>query len=167
MDFDTFWNPLLYIDNILSETKEATWLTATVNHKGEAYILERRRIRGVFLENLELNDFPLDVQVCVGVYFLLLDCWWPVKEILSMHSAVFPVPLCIACGVKAYHILDGKQTLNRLGLIRKIGNVHWPDFRSILKSKYYFRQSLLNSLDTILLRLQNGVYSRKVKCNLS
>jgi hypothetical protein len=63
MDLDKFWNPLLYIDNVLSETKEATWLAATVNHKGEAYILERRRVRGVFMENLELNDFPLDVQV--------------------------------------------------------------------------------------------------------
>ena len=60
---DRFWNPLLYIDNILSETKEATWLTATCNGRGEAYVLERRRVRGVFLENLELNDFPLDVQV--------------------------------------------------------------------------------------------------------
>ena len=63
IDLDRFWNPLLYIDNILSETKEATWLTATCNARGEAYVLERRRVRGVFLENLELNDFPLDVQV--------------------------------------------------------------------------------------------------------
>ena len=62
-DLDRFWNPLLFIDNILSESKEATWLTATSNHKGEAYVIERRRVRGVFMENLELDDFPLDVQV--------------------------------------------------------------------------------------------------------
>lgn len=62
IDLDKFWNPLLYIDNILSETKEATWQTVTCNARGEAYILERRRVRGVFMENLELNDFPLDVQ---------------------------------------------------------------------------------------------------------
>ena len=62
-DLDRLWNPLLFIDNILSESKEATWLTATVNHKGEAYVMERRRVRGVFMENLELDDFPLDVQV--------------------------------------------------------------------------------------------------------
>ncbi|KAK2172128.1 hypothetical protein NP493_990g00005 [Ridgeia piscesae] len=61
-DLDRLWNPLLFIDNILSESKEATWLTATVNHKGEAYMMERRRVRGVFMENLELDDFPLDVQ---------------------------------------------------------------------------------------------------------
>ena len=63
VDLEKFWNPLLYIDNILSETKEATWLTATVGPKQEAFVLERRRVRGIFLENLELNDFPLDVQV--------------------------------------------------------------------------------------------------------
>ena len=62
-DLDKFWNPLLYIENILSETKEATWLTATCNTRGEAFVLERRRIRGLFMENLELNDFPLDCQV--------------------------------------------------------------------------------------------------------
>ncbi|KAK2151359.1 hypothetical protein LSH36_366g04034 [Paralvinella palmiformis] len=49
-------------NNVLSETKEATWLTATINNKGEAFVMERRRVRGVFMENLELNDFPLDVQ---------------------------------------------------------------------------------------------------------
>ena len=62
MDLDKFWNPLLYIDNILAETKEATWQTATMD-RGQAFIVERRRVRGIFMENLELNDFPLDVQV--------------------------------------------------------------------------------------------------------
>ena len=66
IDLEKFWNPLLYIDNILSETKEATWLTSTVSSRMETFILERRRIRGIFMENLELNDFPLDVQVNDG-----------------------------------------------------------------------------------------------------
>ncbi len=35
------------------------------NQKGEAYIVEKRRVKGTFLENLELNDFPFDVQVKV------------------------------------------------------------------------------------------------------
>lgn len=61
VDLDKFWNPLLYIDNILAETKEATWQTATMD-RGQAFIMERRRVRGIFMENLELNDFPLDVQ---------------------------------------------------------------------------------------------------------
>lgn len=60
---EQFWNPLLYIDNILSETKETQWMMAQRNDAGEVYLLERRRIKGLFLETLELNDFPLDVQV--------------------------------------------------------------------------------------------------------
>ncbi|CAH1788352.1 unnamed protein product [Owenia fusiformis] len=62
IELERYWNPLLYIDNIINETKDHTWLAATVNSRGEAYVMERRRIRGIFLENLELNDFPLDVQ---------------------------------------------------------------------------------------------------------
>ncbi|VDL89434.1 unnamed protein product [Schistocephalus solidus] len=60
---DQYWNPLCYVDNILSETKEVRWLSTQLSPKGEVYIVERRRVRGVFLETLELNDFPLDVQV--------------------------------------------------------------------------------------------------------
>nr|CDS33127.2 gamma aminobutyric acid receptor subunit [Hymenolepis microstoma] len=61
-DLERYWNPLCYIDNILSETKEVQWLSTSVSPRGEVYIIERRRIKGVFLETLELNDFPLDVQ---------------------------------------------------------------------------------------------------------
>lgn len=68
IDLERFWNPLLFIENVLSETKEATWLTAIPNAKDEVFIFERRRVRGVFMENLELNDFPLDVQV--GCHYL-------------------------------------------------------------------------------------------------
>ncbi|XP_064647158.1 gamma-aminobutyric acid receptor subunit gamma-3-like isoform X3 [Lineus longissimus] len=62
IELEKYWNPLLYIDNIITETKDSCWLTATPNSRGEAYVMERRRIKGIFLENLELNDFPLDVQ---------------------------------------------------------------------------------------------------------
>ncbi|BHF65114.1 hypothetical protein SprV_0200812300 [Sparganum proliferum] len=61
-DLDLYWNPLCYVDNILSETKEVRWLSTQTNPNGEVYIVDRRRVRGVFLETLELNDFPLDVQ---------------------------------------------------------------------------------------------------------
>ncbi|TGZ71319.1 hypothetical protein CRM22_002711 [Opisthorchis felineus] len=61
-ELEQYWNPLLFIDNILSETKETQWLVAQENDAGEVFLVERRRIKGVFLETLELNDFPLDVQ---------------------------------------------------------------------------------------------------------
>ncbi len=35
------------------------------NEAGEAYVVEKRRVKGVFLENLELKDFPFDVQVSI------------------------------------------------------------------------------------------------------
>uniref|UniRef100_A0A5K3FN35 Neur_chan_LBD domain-containing protein n=1 Tax=Mesocestoides corti TaxID=53468 RepID=A0A5K3FN35_MESCO len=62
VDLDRYWNPLCYIDNILSETKEVQWISTVTGPNSEVYIVERRRIKGVFLETLELNDFPLDVQ---------------------------------------------------------------------------------------------------------
>jgi hypothetical protein len=30
---------------------------------GEAFIYEMRRVKGKFMETMELNDFPFDVQV--------------------------------------------------------------------------------------------------------
>ncbi|CAH8465388.1 unnamed protein product [Schistosoma turkestanicum] len=62
IDLQRCWNPLILIDNILSESKEQHWIIAERNEHDEIFIVERRRLRGVFLETLELNDFPLDVQ---------------------------------------------------------------------------------------------------------
>ncbi|VDN97410.1 unnamed protein product [Rodentolepis nana] len=46
VDLERYWNPLCYIDNILSETKEVQWLSTSVGPGGEVYIIERRRIKG-------------------------------------------------------------------------------------------------------------------------
>ncbi|CAH8444194.1 unnamed protein product [Dicrocoelium dendriticum] len=62
IDLQRCWNPLIIIDNILSESKDQHWMTTQKTEKREIYIVERRRLRGIFLETLELNDFPLDVQ---------------------------------------------------------------------------------------------------------
>ncbi|VDN16254.1 unnamed protein product [Dibothriocephalus latus] len=88
-DLDQYWNPLCYVDNILSETKEVRWLSTQVTPRGEVFIVDRRRVRGVFLETLELNDFPLDVQV------MQLD----IKSLkmfasLSLNLADFLIALC-------------------------------------------------------------------------
>ena len=34
-----------------------------MSQSGEAYAVERRRVKGNFLENLELQEFPFDIQV--------------------------------------------------------------------------------------------------------
>uniref|UniRef100_A0A183T4T3 Integrase catalytic domain-containing protein n=1 Tax=Schistocephalus solidus TaxID=70667 RepID=A0A183T4T3_SCHSO len=62
IDLNKCWNPLIYIENILTESKEQHWMSVSRNSKGETLLTERRRLRGIFLETLELNDFPLDVQ---------------------------------------------------------------------------------------------------------
>ena len=36
---------------------------ARLDAEGKAYICERRRVTGTFLESMELNDFPFDTQV--------------------------------------------------------------------------------------------------------
>uniref|UniRef100_A0A1I8FDW6 START domain-containing protein n=1 Tax=Macrostomum lignano TaxID=282301 RepID=A0A1I8FDW6_9PLAT len=64
IDLEKYWNPLLYIDNILSETKEATWVVAQHDPlNSDVYIVERRRLKGVFLETLEPHDFSIGCPV--------------------------------------------------------------------------------------------------------
>eukprot|EP00918_Siedleckia_nematoides_P052393 GHVU01114497.1.p1 GENE.GHVU01114497.1~~GHVU01114497.1.p1 ORF type:complete len:481 (+),score=66.98 GHVU01114497.1:535-1977(+) len=62
IDWDKYWNPKLYVENNLGEPKEVIWQTCTWNTHGEAMVYERRRIKGCFLENLELDEFPFDTQ---------------------------------------------------------------------------------------------------------
>ena len=63
IDWDKYWNPKIYVENNLGEPKETIWQTLMFNARGEATIYERRRIKGCFLENLELDEFPFDTQV--------------------------------------------------------------------------------------------------------
>ena len=63
IDWNKYWNPKIYVENNLGEPKETIWQTLMFNAKGEATIYERRRIKGCFLENLELDEFPFDTQV--------------------------------------------------------------------------------------------------------
>ena len=52
------------ISNVfLGDPKETVWYSLRFNVKGEAMVYERRRIKGCFLENLELDEFPFDTQV--------------------------------------------------------------------------------------------------------
>ncbi|KAH9283850.1 Gamma-aminobutyric acid receptor subunit gamma-2 [Echinococcus granulosus] len=62
MDLSKCWNPLVYIENILTESKDQHWISAKNDDAGQVFVTERRRLRAIFLETLELNDFPLDVQ---------------------------------------------------------------------------------------------------------
>lgn len=60
--WDKYWNPKLSVVNALGDPKETVWYTVIFNAQREALVCERRRIKGTFLENLELNEFPFDTQ---------------------------------------------------------------------------------------------------------
>ena len=61
------WNPKLYIENSLGDPKESIRHKLVFNEKGEAFIYEKRVAKGTFMENLELDDFPFDVQVSINI----------------------------------------------------------------------------------------------------
>uniref|UniRef100_A0A5K3EFY0 Neur_chan_LBD domain-containing protein n=1 Tax=Mesocestoides corti TaxID=53468 RepID=A0A5K3EFY0_MESCO len=61
-DWMKSWSPKLYIENTIGETREQLHRIITFNEFGHAFLVEKRRVSGVFLENLELNHFPFDVQ---------------------------------------------------------------------------------------------------------
>lgn len=56
------WNPRVFIQNSVGDLKENTWHKVEMDSHGVPIVFEMRRIKGVFLENLELDDFPVDVQ---------------------------------------------------------------------------------------------------------
>ncbi|ELU06091.1 hypothetical protein CAPTEDRAFT_202877 [Capitella teleta] len=61
-DFDRVWNPKIYIDNIIGEPKRTSNMRVEYEGDGEAYCVERRRVKGTFMETMELYEFPFDVQ---------------------------------------------------------------------------------------------------------
>ncbi|KAK2162475.1 hypothetical protein NP493_1519g00030 [Ridgeia piscesae] len=62
IDWRTRWNPQIIIENTTGELRENAFQTVTYNSAQEAYVVEKRRIKGMFLETLELRDFPFDIQ---------------------------------------------------------------------------------------------------------
>jgi len=55
---------MIYVDNTVGDPKETIGRTVVYNvSTWEAFLVERRRLKGTFLENLELFHFPFDTQV--------------------------------------------------------------------------------------------------------
>ena len=61
---DQYWNPKLVVQNALGSPKQTVWKELSYGKSGEAFIVEKRRIKGTFAEMLELKNFPFDFQVC-------------------------------------------------------------------------------------------------------
>lgn len=62
IDQKSQWSPKLVIQNILTETKHATWRVIDKDETGAIYVNEKHRIKGIFSESLELALFPYDIQ---------------------------------------------------------------------------------------------------------
>lgn len=62
-DPDVHWNPKLFIENMLQEQREQVVYEVKRRVKDGCWsVLERKHIKGVFWEKLELHNFPLDIQ---------------------------------------------------------------------------------------------------------
>jgi hypothetical protein len=47
----------------VGDMKNDVWHKVVYDGMDTPMIYEMRKVKGIFLENLELNDFPVDVQV--------------------------------------------------------------------------------------------------------
>ncbi|CAF0974856.1 unnamed protein product [Brachionus calyciflorus] len=58
------WNPKLYIENAFQEPKEIVKyeVNQDITNLNNYIVVEKRNIKGVFWERLELQNFPVDVQ---------------------------------------------------------------------------------------------------------
>ena len=61
--WEGLWEPKLDINNTLGEAKQQIWRDVQFNASGEAFALEKRRVKGNFTERMELQEFPFDIQV--------------------------------------------------------------------------------------------------------
>ena len=73
VNLDQFWNPKLFIDDALGSGNVTSSLKVERTSGGLSYIVERRRIKGSFIEKLELENFPFDVQVSVLLILYKVD----------------------------------------------------------------------------------------------
>ena len=63
VDWDQYWSPKLYVENLLGEGREEIWHSVQFDDHHNATVVQRRRVKGTFLENMELGQFPFDCQV--------------------------------------------------------------------------------------------------------
>ncbi len=69
VEFHTYWNPLLYVENLIRQEKETREFSGKIDPNTECCtVIERRKIRGLFMQSLQLNYFPFDVQVSIFAF---------------------------------------------------------------------------------------------------
>ena len=63
INWDNYWSPKIFVENSVGDPKVTQSRMLDFNENGEAWVIDRRRVKGVFMEQLELWEFPFDVQV--------------------------------------------------------------------------------------------------------
>ena len=66
VNLNNFWGPKIFIENAIGDPKTTFSRMIDRSDTGETYVIERRRMRGTFMETLELWHFPFDVQVHIS-----------------------------------------------------------------------------------------------------
>lgn len=77
VDWDSLWNPKLDIHNVMGEAKQEIWHELESQADGSVWVVERRRVKGTFTENMELQEFPFDIQDIS----VLLTSELPIEEV--------------------------------------------------------------------------------------
>lgn len=109
---DQYWNPKLVVQNVLGSPKQSTWKEVSFSKTGEAFIVEKRRIKGTFAEMLELKNFPFDFQDISVV----LTSEHPIQELEILEDEQELSSLNVSCFVdvqewelKDFVITEAKQ----------------------------------------------------------
>lgn len=61
--WENYWSPKIFIENAVGDPKVTQSRMLDFDENGEAWVIDRRRVKGEFIEQLELWEFPFDVQV--------------------------------------------------------------------------------------------------------
>ena len=69
INWDNYWSPKIFVENVVGDPKVTQSRMLDFSENGEAWVIDRRRVKGIFIEQLELWEFPFDVQVTGTAHF--------------------------------------------------------------------------------------------------
>lgn len=61
-DFSKYWDPKIMISNSATSASTKSSKSIRLAKDGKAFIVQKFRVKGIFTENLELHEFPFDIQ---------------------------------------------------------------------------------------------------------
>ena len=67
-DFSKYWDPKIIISNSATSASTKSSKSIRLAKDGKAFIVQKFRVKGIFTENLELHEFPFDIQVRIWNY---------------------------------------------------------------------------------------------------